>query len=70
MAFFHESRRNIDQTVRSSDNALNVLLIVLLVAFAIASWYFYGRVGAIGVPPSAAIETQPPVTAQPNNPSP
>jgi hypothetical protein len=70
MAFFHETRRNVDQTIRSSDNALNVLVIVLLVAFAFASWYFYGRVGALGVVPSSAVETQHPVTAQPHNPSP
>lgn len=46
MAIFHGSRRreSLDDAVHSGhsgDNTLNVLLMVLLVAFALASWYFY-----------------------------
>lgn len=43
MAIFHEIHRprTLDDAVRSGDNALNVLIIVLLVAFGVATWYFY-----------------------------
>ncbi|CEJ88682.1 Histone deacetylase [Hyphomicrobium sp. GJ21] len=43
MAIFHGSRRrgSLNDAVHSGDNTLNVLLMVLLVAFALASWYFY-----------------------------
>lgn len=43
MAIFHGLRkhRSLNDAVHSGDNTLNVLLMVLLVAFALASWYFY-----------------------------
>lgn len=43
MAIFHglSRPRSLDDAVHSGDNALNVLLMVLFVAFALASWYFY-----------------------------
>jgi hypothetical protein len=43
MAIFYGSRQrgSLNDAVHSGDNTLNVLLMVLLVAFALASWYFY-----------------------------
>jgi len=43
MAIFHEIRRprNFDEAIRSSDNALNLLIVLLLIAFGLATWYFY-----------------------------
>lgn len=43
MAIFHETHRprTLDDAVRSGDNALNLLIIVLLVAFGVATWYLY-----------------------------
>jgi len=44
MAIFHDTRwrrpRNFDETFRSTDNALNLLIVALLVAFGLATWYF------------------------------
>jgi len=42
MAIFHGllKPRALDDAVHSGDNALNVLLMVLLIAFGVASWYF------------------------------
>jgi hypothetical protein len=43
MAILHDMRRprNLDDAVRSGDSALNVLIMVLLIAFGLATWYFY-----------------------------
>jgi hypothetical protein len=43
MAIFHVSHRSrsLDDAARSGDSALNVLIILLLIAFGIATWYFY-----------------------------
>jgi hypothetical protein len=43
MAFWNDSR-SIDDFVRTSDNTLNVLVIVLLTAFALGTGaYYYGQ---------------------------
>ena len=43
MAFWNDSR-SIDDFVRTSDNTLNVLVIVLLAAFALGTGaYYYGQ---------------------------
>lgn len=43
MAFWHENR-GLDDLVRTSDRTLNVLVIVLLAAFALGSGaYYYGQ---------------------------
>jgi hypothetical protein len=43
MAIFHEIHkpRTLDDAVRSGDRALNVLIVALLIAFGVATWYFY-----------------------------
>jgi hypothetical protein len=43
MAIFHDIHRpiNFDEAARSGDSALNVLIMVLLIAFGLATWYFY-----------------------------
>jgi hypothetical protein len=45
MAIFHDTRwrrpRNFDESLRSTDSALNVLIIALLIGFGLATWYFY-----------------------------
>jgi hypothetical protein len=62
MAFWHENR-GLEDFVRASDRTLNVLVIVLLVAFALGSGaYYYGQMnpriaqasgsGAVTVSPS------------------
>lgn len=45
MAIFHGllRPRALDDAVHSGDNALNILLMVLLVAFGVASWYFHAN---------------------------
>jgi hypothetical protein len=47
MALFHETRwkrpKNLDESVRSTDTALNMLIIALLIAFGVATWYFYAN---------------------------
>jgi hypothetical protein len=54
MAFWHESR-GIDDFVRASDRTLNVLVIVLLAAFALGSGaYYYGQMNP-RVAPSPAV---------------
>ena len=64
MAIFHGllRPRALDDAVHSGDNALNVLLMVLLVAFGVASWYFDANplashtgagMAAIGAPPTS-----------------
>ncbi|MBN9246497.1 MAG: histone deacetylase [Hyphomicrobium sp.] len=43
MAFWSEGR-SFDEAVRRTDNTLNVLVVVLLIAFAMcASAYYYGQ---------------------------
>ncbi|MBS0250540.1 MAG: histone deacetylase [Proteobacteria bacterium] len=43
MSFWHENR-TLDDFVRASDRSLNVLVIVLLAAFALGSGaYYYGQ---------------------------
>lgn len=45
MAIFHDTRwkrqRNFDGSLRSTDSALNILIVALLVGFGLATWYFY-----------------------------
>lgn len=43
MAFFDFTRRrtDIDDAMRSTDSTLNVFVLVLLVAAALGTWYFY-----------------------------
>lgn len=45
MAIFHETgrrrSRSFDDAFRSTDNALNLLIVALLIAFGLATWYFH-----------------------------
>jgi hypothetical protein len=47
MAIFNDTHRKgrmtIDDAMRSTDGALNVLIVLLLIALIFGSWYFYGR---------------------------
>jgi hypothetical protein len=38
-------RMSIDDMMRSTDVTLYVVIIVLLIAFALGTWYFYGTIG-------------------------
>jgi hypothetical protein len=52
MAFWHDSR-GIDDFVRTSDKTLNVLVVVLLAAFALGSGsYYYGQMNPRVAPTS------------------
>ena len=46
MAIFNDTRRKgrmtFDDAMRSTDGALNVLIVLLLIALIFGSWYFYG----------------------------
>jgi len=46
MAIFNDTRRKgritLDDAMRSTDGALNVLIVLLLIALIFGSWYFYG----------------------------
>lgn len=68
MAFWSEGR-SFDTAVRRTDNTLNVLAAVLLIAFAMcASAYYYGQMNPRVVPQTAsapAAAAQPSAT-QPN----
>jgi hypothetical protein len=58
MAILHHTRRrgfnhtrrsgrmSIDDMMRSTDVTLHVVIIVLLIAFAFGTWYFYGTIGS------------------------
>ena len=43
MAIFHgiTRPRTLNEAAQSGDNALNVLIVVLLIAFGVATWYFH-----------------------------
>lgn len=45
MAIFHDMRwrrpRSFDESLRSTDGALNILIVALLIGFGLATWYFY-----------------------------
>ena len=45
MAIFHDTRwrrpRSFDESLRSTDSALNILIVALLIGFGLAIWYFY-----------------------------
>lgn len=45
MAIFHDTRwrrpRSLGESMRSTDNALNILIVALLIGFGLATWYFY-----------------------------
>jgi hypothetical protein len=45
MAIFHDTRwrrpRSFDESLRSTDSALNILIVALLIGFGLATWYFY-----------------------------
>jgi hypothetical protein len=60
MAFWNESR-GLDDLVRAGDRTLNVLVIVLLAAFALGSGsYYYGQMDPRVAPASApAVSTAP-----------
>jgi hypothetical protein len=61
-------RMNIDDMMRSTDVTLYVVIIVLLIAFAFGSWYFYRTMGVDNTGTSTATE---PVTTHPaSSPSP
>jgi hypothetical protein len=57
MAILHHTRRggidhtrrrgrmSIDDMMRSTDVTLHVVIIVLLIAFVLGTWYFYGTLG-------------------------
>ncbi len=74
MAFWSESR-GFDEAVRRTDNTLNILVAVLLVAFALGvTAYYYGqmnpRVAPAKVEGPAAAPTVSPSSANPAQPSP
>lgn len=66
MAFWHENR-TLDDLVRTSDRTLNVLVIVLLAAFALGSGaYYYGQMNPRVEPPATGIGSDaPPPASQP-----
>jgi hypothetical protein len=45
MAIFHDTRwrrpRSFDESLRSTDSALNILIVALLIGFGLAIWFFY-----------------------------
>lgn len=63
MAFWHDNR-GLDDLVRSTDRTLNVLVIVLLAAFALGSGaYYYGQMN----PRVAQTSSTAPVTVSPSS---
>ena len=63
MAFWSEGR-SFDEAVRRTDNTLNVLVVVLLIAFAMcASAYYYGQMNPRVAPQTAGA---PAAAAQPS----
>lgn len=40
-----EDRMSFDEMVRSTDIALDVEIVILLIAFALAFWYLHGAIG-------------------------
>jgi hypothetical protein len=57
MAIFHDIRRprSFDEAIRSGDSALNFLIVLLLIAFGLATWYFYATPMADRTTASATI---------------
>ncbi|HET6390241.1 hypothetical protein [Hyphomicrobium sp.] len=65
MAFWTESR-GIDEAVRKTDTTLNVLVAVLLAAFALAvSAYYYGQMNPRVTPATVQAPAAGPDTVQP-----
>lgn len=70
----HRGRMNLDDMARSGDSTLNILVVVLLVAFALVAWYSYGSMGPAvdqATPPPAKTQSAPepyPVTPVPPAP--
>lgn len=66
MSFWHENR-TLDDLVRASDRSLNVLVIVLLAAFALGSGaYYYGQMNPrVETPTADTGVTLAPSAAQP-----
>lgn len=63
MAFWSESR-GFDEAVRKTDSTLNILVAILLVAFALgATAYYYGQMNPRVAPPTAGA---PAAAVQPN----
>ena len=70
MAIFRDrDRRTIDDAVRSSDSAINGLIVVLLIACALAFWYFYGRMGPTVDHTSTGASTVTEPVTTPNSPN-
>lgn len=71
MAIFHglNRPRTLNDAAQSGDNALNVLIMVLLIAFGVATWYFYATPMADGTNAGAAVTLSAP-THLPTHPSP
>ncbi|MBS0239609.1 MAG: hypothetical protein JSR89_14405 [Proteobacteria bacterium] len=68
MAFWSEGR-SFDAAVRRTDNTLNVLVAVLLIAFALCvTAYYYGQMNPRVTPPTASAPAAPaqPLATQPN----
>ena len=65
MTIWHDNR-GIDDFVRASDRTLNVLVIVLLAAFALGSGaYYYGQMNPRASEPSASTKAMGAPPAQP-----
>jgi len=65
MAFWSESR-GIDEAVRKTDTTLNVLVAVLLAAFALAvSAYYYGQMNPRVAPPTISAPSGPSAEPKP-----
>lgn len=59
MAFLHDSG-SVDGLVRASDRTLNVLLVVMLAAFALGSGaYYYGQMNPRVAPAQSNAQPQP-----------
>lgn len=66
MAFWSESR-GIDEVVRRTDNTLNILVAVLLAAFALgASAYYYGQMNPRVAPASVSAPAAAPTASRPD----
>lgn len=57
----HTRRMSIDDMMRSTDVTLHVVIIVLLIAFAFGTWYFYGQI----TPPFANTNTSASTVTEP-----
>lgn len=72
---FHTTRKDrsdVDSAMRAGDGALNAVVVILLIVFALGSWYFYGSVRPVvdNTNPSLMVQPAPePSPAQPVSPS-